>query len=183
MELLKDSVCLLSKVHLFQHKKIIVIFSALTHGVPGPEVLKQRRKKRERGTGTVPYQPNHVLSAFSSYVSCFKILRWSGGNGNGLNTNWKLIYECYPPPAPRSHTNTYRFSLFFTPLLSHGTRPLSQPKHIFVTFTQLLLKYLRQLAPGSRCVLPYVSHPLHPLRPVLFKCHWRICNIFNKLCC
>ena len=137
MELLKDSVCLLSKVHLFQHKKILVIFSALTHGVPGPEVLKQRRKKRERGTGTVPYQPNHVLSAFSSYVSCFKILRWSGGNGNGLNTNWKLIYEFYPPPAPRSHTNTYRFSLFFTPLLSHRTRPLRQPKHIFVIFTQL----------------------------------------------
>jgi len=51
----------------------------------------------------------------------------AGGNGNGLNTNRKLIYEFVLPPAPRSHANTYRFSLFSTPLLSRRTRPLSDP--------------------------------------------------------
>jgi len=40
--------------------------------------------------------------------------------------NRKLIYEFFPPPAPRSHANTYRFSLFSTPLLSRWTRPLNQ---------------------------------------------------------
>jgi len=39
----------------------------------------------------------------------------AGGNGNGFNMNRKLIYEFFPPPAPRSHANTYRFSLFSTP--------------------------------------------------------------------
>jgi len=47
-----------------------------------------------------------------------------GGNGTGFNIKQKLIYEFFPPPAPRSHTNTYQFSLFFTPLLSRRTRPL-----------------------------------------------------------
>jgi len=27
----------------------------------------------------------------------------AGGNGNGLNMNRKLIYEFFPPPAPRSN--------------------------------------------------------------------------------
>jgi hypothetical protein len=48
----------------------------------------------------------------------------AGGNGNGLNMNRKLLDEFFPPPAPRSHANTYRFSLFSTPLLSRRTRPL-----------------------------------------------------------
>jgi len=47
-----------------------------------------------------------------------------GGNGNGFIMNLKLIYKFFPPPAPQSHTNTYRFSLFSTPLLSRRTRPL-----------------------------------------------------------
>jgi len=54
----------------------------------------------------------------------------AGGNGNGSNMNRKLIYEFFPPPAPGSHANTYRFSLFSTLLLSRRTRPLSPTLHI-----------------------------------------------------
>jgi len=47
-----------------------------------------------------------------------------GGNGNGFDMSRRLISEFFPPPAPRSHYNTYRLSLFSIPLLSRRTRPL-----------------------------------------------------------
>jgi len=59
-----------------------------------------------------------------------------GRNGSVLNMNRKLIHEFFPPPALRSHANTYRFGLFSTPLLSRRTRPLkgvsSITKEIYV---------------------------------------------------
>jgi len=79
----------------------------------------------------------------------------AGGNGNGLNMNRKLIYEFFPPPAPWSHANTYRFSLFSTPLLSRRTRPLRQ--------TILLSMYCTYHCPFKRERLYIIEKTALPL--------------------
>jgi len=85
-----------------------------------PKVLLQLGRQRER------YPLNMILRALSE-----KNCAWVSGNRNGFNMNQKLICEFFLPPVPRSHTNTYRFSLFTTPLLSRRTRPLMMTFFLF----------------------------------------------------
>jgi len=72
----------------------------------------------------------------------------AGGNGNGFNMNRKLICEFFPPPAPQSYTNTFRISLFSTPLLSHRTLPLI-PCTFFFTVRYLQNSRIRVEVPTS----------------------------------
>jgi len=90
--------------------------------------------RRPRAWGAFTYAeterevPAKCGSQRFEYIPMYHILNicaGAGGNGNGFNMNQKLIYELFPPPAPRSHANTNQFSLFSTPLLSRRTRPLS----------------------------------------------------------